>query len=95
MFEWSISVELNSVFLLDIFQFEVHFKAMGALNNEIPIIFGLPCHVSNAESAYVVLATCRYEHIVEVSETYWTTVLEYLLLINVSGKIINELDIFF
>ena len=68
---------------------------MWTINRKLCVLFGLPCHVSDTETADVVITTGRDKNCVEISQADWAVVLENFALIRVISWVkVSHLNIF-
>lgn len=95
MFHRRISVDLNLVFQVNVIQFEIINRTVGAPNNKLFILLRLLSLLSNAKPTYVVLTTGWNEHSIEVSQAYRAAVLVNHLLFSVGRVFIHIFDVSF
>jgi len=65
-FEWSVGVVLDVLLRAYVRKLEVLLEAVCTANDEFPVSLRPLCHVSDAQTADVVLAAARLENHVEI-----------------------------
>ena len=70
---------------------KIFFKTKVASYDETHVFLGFPCHLSNAESAYIVRTAVGNKNLVKVSQADRTVVFKDFPLFRVSWKIIYSM----